>query len=521
VGTLEGWAAMAGTVVTYTVPASAFDDIDAGDKLTYSATLANGAALPSWVSFDAATRSFSGTPTANDGGDFALRVIATDSGGLTAYQSVALHVDTGLTLNGTGGADTLIGGTGNDYLNGLAGADQMRGGQGDDTYVVDNVGDVVIENANEGFDTVNASITYTLPANAERLVLTGTSPINGTGNGLGNVLIGNAANNQLTGGAGNDTLDGRAGDDNMKGGTGDDSYCVDSAHDVVTELANEGTDTVLAAVTYTLASNVENLVLTGTAVINATGNPLANVLTGNAGDNDLRGGDGDDTLYGGAGDDTLNGEKGNDSMIGGTGDDWYLVSEAGDIAVELANEGIDTVTASFSYTLSASLENLVLGGGGSIDGTGNALDNALIGNGGNNRIVGGAGNDTLDGAGGADTLTGGSGDDVYVVNNDKDVVIENAGEGMDTVRSSINFTLSANVENLTMTGGGGANGTGNELDNVLTGNSANNNLVGGAGNDTLDGGAGPDMLSGGTGNDRYVMARGYGSDTIVENDAAA
>src|SRR6185369_3660712 len=297
VGTLEGWAAMAGTVVTYTVPASAFDDIDAGDKLTYSATLANGAALPSWVSFDAATRSFSGTPTANDGGDFALRVIATDSGGLTAYQSVALHVDTGLTLSGTGGADTLIGGTGNDYLNGLAGADQMRGGQGDDTSVVDSTGDVVIENANEGFDTVNASITCTLPANAERLVLTGTSTINGTGNGLGNVLIGNAANNQLTGGAGNDTLDGRAGDDNMKGGTGDDSYCVDSAHDVVTELANEGTDTVLAAVTYTLASNVENLVLTGTAVINGTGNPLANVLTGNAGDNDLRGGDGDDTLY--------------------------------------------------------------------------------------------------------------------------------------------------------------------------------------------------------------------------------
>src|SRR6185369_12378637 len=174
-----------------------------------------------------------------------------------------------------------------------------------------------------------------------------------------------------------------------------------------------------------------------------------------------------------------------------------------------------------SYTLSDNLENLVLGGGASIDGAGNVLDNSLIGNGGNNRLGGGAGNDTLDGAGGADTLTGGTGDDVYVVNNDKDVVIENAGEGKDTVRSSINFTLSANVENLTMTGGGGANGTGNELDNVLTGNSAGNHLTGNAGDDTLDGGAGADLLTGGTGNDRYVMARGYGSDTIVENDAAA
>jgi YD repeat-containing protein len=455
----------------------------------------------------------------------AITVLASYTDGFGSSESVASGATAAVlplsqTLTGTSGNDSLAGGAGSDFLDGLAGADQMRGGAGDDTYVVDNTGDVVIENANEGFDTVISSITYTLPANVERLVLSGASPINATGNPLGNVLIGNSANNQLTGGAGDDTLDGGAGDDAMKGGAGDDAYYVDSTRDVVNELTNEGTDSVFASTTYTLNANVENLTLTGSDAINGTGNPLANVLTGNGGDNELKGGDGDDTLYGGAGKDVLNGEKGKDLMVGGSGDDQYFVADAGDTVVELAGGGIDTVIASISYTLSADLENLILGGGASIDGTGNAQNNVLTGNGGNNKLTGGAGNDFLNGAGGADTLVGGSGDDVYMVENDKDIITENVGEGIDTVRSSINFTLGANVENLVLTGKA-ANGTGNELDNVLTGNAAPNNLVGNAGNDTLDGAGGGDLLTGGAGNDTYLMVRGYGSDTIMENDATA
>ncbi|PKN86346.1 MAG: Ig family protein, partial [Deltaproteobacteria bacterium HGW-Deltaproteobacteria-1] len=117
----------------------------------------------------------------------------------------------------------------------------MIGGTGDDTYVVDNPGDVIIENAAGGTDTVQSSINYTLGANVNNLTLTGTSAINGTGTALNNVIIGNSANNILAGNAGNDTLDGGAGADTMNGGAGNDTYVVDNTGDVITENANEGT----------------------------------------------------------------------------------------------------------------------------------------------------------------------------------------------------------------------------------------------------------------------------------------
>ena len=115
----------------------------------------------------------------------------------------------------------------------------------------------------QGTDTVQSSISYTLGANVENLLLTGTAAINATGNTLDNVLTGNTGNNVLSGGAGNDTLIGGAGNDTMIGGSGNDIYVVDAAGDVVTELAAEGTDTVQSSVSYTLGANVENLTLTG------------------------------------------------------------------------------------------------------------------------------------------------------------------------------------------------------------------------------------------------------------------
>ncbi|MCA3456646.1 MAG: hypothetical protein ING01_05285, partial [Rhodobacter sp.] len=362
-------------------------------------------------------------------------------------------------LSGGDGADSLLGGLGNDTLSGEAGndtldggggADALTGGAGDDTYVVDATGDVVTEALNEGTDTVQSSVTLTLGANLERLILTGTAAINGTGNAGANTLTGNAAanllsggdgNDTLSGGAGNDTLDGGTGADALSGGAGDDTYVVDATGDVVTEALNEGTDTVQSSVTLTLGANLENLTLTGTAAINGTGNTGANTLTGNAGANLLSGGDGNDTLSGGAGNDTLDGGTGADALTGGAGDDTYVVDATGDVVTEALNEGTDTVQSSVTLTLGANLENLTLTGTTAINGTGNTGANTLTGNAGanllsggdgNDTLSGGAGNDTLDGGTGADALSGGAGDDTYVVDATGDTITEAANEGTDT-----------------------------------------------------------------------------------------
>ena len=389
-------------------------------------------------------------------------------------------------VNGTGNgtANALTGNSAANILDGGAGADTMAGGAGDDIYVVDNTGDVVTENTNQGIDTILSSITRTVPNNVENLTLTGTSAINGTGNGLANVLRGNSGANTLLGGGGND------------------SYYV-STGDTVTESSGQGTDTVFSDITWTLGSNLENLTLMGTAHINATGNSLANVLTGNSGNNTLSGGTGADTMAGGAGDDT------------------YVVDNTGDMITESPGEGIDLVQSSVTYTLAAEVDNLTLTGSSTINGTGNASNNTLTGNSANNTLTGNGGDDWLDGGSGSDTMRGGLGNDTYVVAQTGDVVTENANEGSDTVRSSITYALGNNVENVLLTGTATINAIGNALDNVLTGNAGNNSLTGNAGADTLDGGAGTDTLTGGTGNDTYLLGRGHGPDTIVENDSTA
>ena len=276
-------------------------------------------------------------------------------------------------MTGNAGANTLTGTAFGDQIDGGVGADRMVGGAGSDTYFVDNTGDIVTESSSTGgTDTVWASVNFTLGSNVENLVLTGIDNVNGTGNSLANTLTGNTGNNTLNGGTGNDT---------MSGGLGDDTYVVNVATDVVTELADQGTDTVNAGASYTLGANVENLLLTGTGNISGTGNTLNNTITGNSGNNTLNGGLGDDTLIGGAGNDT------------------YVVDSAADVVTEAAGAGTtDTVQASVSYTLGANVERLTLTGTGNIDGTGNDLANTLTGN---------AGNNVLDGGTGADTMTGG------------------------------------------------------------------------------------------------------------------
>jgi Ca2+-binding RTX toxin-like protein len=423
------------------------------------------------------------------------------------------------TLIGNAVANILSGGVGADLLDGGSGADAMAGGAGDDTYVVDNAGDTVSEGAGAGTDTVQASVTFSLSGNVENLVLTGVGAISGFGNVLNNSITGNGAANQLNGFDGADTLDGGAGADNMFGGNGDDVYFVDNAGDLTTEVsALGGIDTVFSSVTRNLTANIENLTLTGVAAITGAGNVLNNIIIGNAAAN---------TLYGFDGNDRLDGAAGADTLFGAAGDDTYVVDDGGDITVEgIAGPagGIDTVESSISRNLNANFENLVLTGIAAATGYGNVLDNAMTGNGAANSLYGFDGADTLDGGGGADSMFGGNGDDTYVVDNAADVTSEaSALGGIDTVLSSVTRNLTANLENLTLTGGDAITGAGNALNNVLIGNSAANTLFGLDGADTLDGGLGADTLQGGAGADAYVFSSALGAgnvDTIVNFSVA-
>jgi Ca2+-binding RTX toxin-like protein len=352
---------------------------------------------------------------------------------------------------------------------------------------------------------------------------------NAIGGSGDDVIKGNSAANRLEGRAGGDLLDGLAGADIMIGGQGDDEYRVDTVEhwdpvthtyyfgrDQVIENPNEGDDRVASTVSYALPDNVEELRLL-VGGLNGYGNSL---------DNRLYGFVGAERLEGFAGNDMLSGLAGADIMIGGQGDDEYHVDTVehwdpathtyyfgSDQVIENAGEGSDLVISTVTYTLPENVERLTLDGFGSLQGTGNSLDNELIGNSATNRLEGLAGNDRLDGGMGADTMVGGTGDDTYVVDNVGDQVIEASAQGADLVRSSISFTLGTNVEKLTLTGSASIGGIGNSIANTIIGNSGANLLNGGAGNDTLSGEAGNDRISGGAGDD--TINGGIGADTLT------
>lgn len=477
----------------------------------------------------------------------------------------------GETLTGGPDADQIEGLGGNDVLIGAGGDDTTDGGTGDDRHVVESAGDVVIERAGEGDDTVLASVSYTLAGGVHVEALTtanaaGTQAINLTGNELAQSIYGNAGNNVLTGGGGDDFLVGLG---------GNDTYFVDSASDTVAEAPGEGNDRVVTGISYTLAAGswVETLGTNNAASTDAltlSGNEIANSIYGNAGNNVLNGGGGNDYLVGLEGNDYLVGGGGTDSMLGGTGNDTYSIDLAAgdrisfqdgailrpasvvdpvdghsiviqvdlgggasvtrtvdvsivfgtDIVIESAGEGEDVIVARTSYQLRAGVpvETLV-----AVDGTagitlrGNELANSLYGNDGNNLLFGGAGmdylvglagNDTLDGGQNGDIMAGGTGNDSYLVDNESDRVIEAAGGGFDRIDTSIsNYTLVAGSEVEVLAVAGG--GAVN-----LYGNEFAQTIVGNSFNNRLSGGGGADTLNGGSGNDTYDVSDGH--ETIIE-----
>ena len=376
----------------------------------------------------------------NDAYDGGLGTDTYDLSGTTAGATVNLGL--GTSTSADTGTDTLtsienvIGSSGNDTFVASVGDgnNSYNGGAGTDTY------DLSATTANA---TVNLALGTASSLDIGTDTLTLNTIENVTGGAGNDTLVGNAQNNVLIGGAGNDTLNGGAGNDTMLGGLGNDTYIVDNAGDVVTEAAGEGTDTVYASVSYTLAAGSEVETLNGTDgwpdVPDAHGQRVRQHRDGAAGN---------DTLFGGAGNDRLNGGAGADAMSGGTGNDTYIVDNAGDVVTEAAGEGTDTVNTNLgSYTLGANVENLNFTGAGNFAGTGNTLANV---------IVGGAGNDTLDdgGVGGADTLNGGAGNDTYFVRNAGETILD-SGVGVNTVNTTLlSYTLASNLQNLTFIGSG-------------------------------------------------------------------
>ncbi len=453
-------------------------------------------------------------------------------------------------LDGFGGNDSILGGDGNDTLSGGLGTDVLNGEGGvntvDYSYALGGIIDLAAGTANfggtdvdtlmgferiigsEGRDTITGSADAdyidaarsndsVLGGNGNDTILGGVGRDTLEGEGGNDSILGGNGDDSLTGGAGNDTLNGQAGIDTLVGGAGNDRYIYDGSADSFVELAGQGTDQVNASASFslTIGDNIENVVLTGSAAINATGNELNNKLTGNGGANVLSGLTGNDTLIGNNGNDTLIGGAGNDSLNGGTGTDTASYEDAAAaVTVSLAVAGAQDTGGAGTDTLTQ-LENL----------TGSDFNDTLTGNNGVNVLRGGAGNDVLNGGSGADTLlgeagndtlngqagndslAGGPGDDVYLYDGTADTFVELAGQGTDRVESSVTYTLAAgnNIEDLTLTGAA-ADGTGNELGNLITGNAGANTLSGLDGNDTLIGGTGDDTLDGGAGSDTASYA---------------
>jgi Ca2+-binding RTX toxin-like protein len=328
-----------------------------------------------------------------------------------------------------------------------------------------------------------------------------------------NTVFGTSGDDIINGNGGNDTLIGDRGADVLNGGsdidTADYSRGIpdvdDSGAFLGVNVFLDGTGSVgdAAGDTY---NSIENVI----------GTSFADTIAGNDFDNDLSGGRGGDVLKGFGGSDSLRGDDGIDTLSGGQGDDFLNGGAGADVMVR--GSGIDTVDYRDSISTDAVIVDLAFGQGigGDAQGDtysgienafgslasdaliGNDAANQLFGDGGNDTLIGNEGNDSLSGQDGADVMIGGNGDDTYIVNSLTDTVSEVSSTGNDTIRVSFDYSLSnldvvkGNVENLTLTGTGDAQASGNTLNNLLIGNGGDNRLVGNGGADTMRGGAGDD-----------------------------
>jgi len=465
----------------------------------------------------------------------------------------------GNVINGTAGDDTLIGTPGNDTINGLGGNDSIRGGEGadsmsggdgndtvdgynhrtfdtdpdvdtlaggfgNDLLMVDNAADVVVDAG--GIDTVRAgNISWTLASGFENLILDNDeSTVSGIGNELNNVigqlnhgwhmqleglggndtLFGGFQNDTLLGGDGNDSLEGGEDVDTMDGGAGNDTLGAAGGFGDDDMWGRTGADHFAVATPGDFANRVHDFE-TGVDKLRIDGDRMANVgAEGNFVANDAR-------FFAGAA-----AHDADDRVIWDGSVLWYDPDGTGSAAQQQVAWVTGSVVATDIFVVNGS------GGGSVINGT--AGNDSLVGGPEADTLNGFAGNDTLDGGGGGDSMLGGDGNDLYFVDNINDVIVEGQNTGIDEVRSSISYTLSDFVNNLTLTGFA-QSGTGNAIDNIITATAFGSSLDGRDGNDTLLGGAGQDFMLGGAGNDSLVggalndfLQGAAGNDTLLGGD---
>ena len=404
-------------------------------------------------------------------------------------------------LYGHDGKDWLFGGLGNDLLDGGSGNDRMAGGDGNDYYRVDSRFDVIIEDAGEGYDTVEAIGRYTLGDHIESIVVPEwyNQGVIFEGNSLSNTIVGadgsdrligregdddlfgNNGNDTIFGGGGRDRLFGGDGADRLIGGLGNDFYRIDSRFDTIVEFDNQGYDTALTMSSFRLGNDVfvENLIArAGYGNIGIIGNAHNNRITGNVNDNALFGLDGQDAISGEGGADYINGGGGADKLSGGDGNDRIragsgsdsIMGGAGDDQIR-ADSGNDTLNGNDG-------RDLLIGGDGDdtlLGGEGNDL---LNGGPGDDKLIGGAGRDLMLGGAGSDLFLfdgeiwekdlarGGSGDDTFILSNNgyaygqhgSDTFVFNDGFGRGTV---LDFDPGSDILNLS-----GMTGV-NSLDDVI------------------------------------------------------
>ena len=396
------------------------------------------------------------------------------------------------TLDGAGGADSLWGGSGNDWIRGgdnndliggNSGSNTLFGGNGDDFYIIESIGDVVVEFLNEGSDRIQTPFSWRLGANLENLTLTGQASLAGFGNALANSMLGNAGNNTLSGDAGNDYIDGGAGDDQIDGGAGSDTLRGGLGNDtLVSGLAGganpefldggKGNDNLISTGTganFAFLRDDGNDIVTNKAASGTASGVVSFYSSGiNSTDVVLTRGTGaavDDLIIAIVGGTQSITVQNHFRMTGGIRSDGVSgISFAN--GVFWSRSTIDANTSGGAATPTGGNDVLRgTSGNDAIDALsgddvvyGDAGDDNLTGGLGNDSLYGEAGNDTLNGSSGNDTLIGGLGNDTYIIDAATDSITEAVSEGTDAVQSTVSYTLGANVENLTLTGTAAING---------------------------------------------------------------